>query len=167
MRSSLYFISAVVFCIASHAFGALCLTANGDDVEYLDLATYYDEAMIGIYSDIPGPFELNQAYLAITGYRELGFWTGHFEVFAPDYPPIEPCQRIDDYTWLISWEGVSVPMIVAEAEYMSNGPADYDVHVTLFDTDMNILDRIFISQTPEPATLALLGLGGLLLRRRR
>ena len=166
MRSGLYFISAVVLCIVGPAFGALCLTANGEDVEYLDLLTYYDEAMIGIVTEGSEPVGLNQAFLSITGNSEVGLWTGHFELFAPECPPIEPCQRIDEYTWLISWDGVSMPMIIAEAGYMSNGYASYDVHVTLFDTDMNQLDRIFISQTPEPATLALFGLGGLLIRRK-
>jgi hypothetical protein len=39
--------------------------------------------------------------------------------------------------------------------------------VILWDQDAVELDRVVIHQIPEPATIALLGLGGLLLRRRK
>jgi hypothetical protein len=42
-----------------------------------------------------------------------------------------------------------------------------DVTLTLFDVDLNVLDSQVIHQVPEPMTLALLGLGGLFLRRRK
>ena len=46
--------------------------------------------------------------------------------------------------------------------------APNDVMVTLYDADtMEILDTVTIHQIPEPATMALLSLGGLLLLRRR
>jgi hypothetical protein len=42
-----------------------------------------------------------------------------------------------------------------------------DVTIKLFDGEANLVDSLTIEQTPEPATLALLGLGALLLRRKR
>ena len=42
-----------------------------------------------------------------------------------------------------------------------------DVVLTLFDADLNVLDSQVIHQIPEPVTFALLGLGGLFLRRRK
>ena len=163
MRSGLYFISAV-FCVVCPAFGALSLTADGYDVEYLDLMTYQDEVMIGIFTDGSDPDGFNQVYLSITGNSEVGLWTGYYEIFAYEYPPFEPCERVDEDTWCVIWNdpfGNPGPYQVGEFGYMSWGPAVYDVHVTLFDSDMNQLDRIFISQTPEPTTGLLLAVGGL------
>ena len=43
-----------------------------------------------------------------------------------------------------------------------------DVVITLYDADtMQVLDTVTIHQIPEPASMLLLGLGGLLLRRRK
>jgi hypothetical protein len=42
-----------------------------------------------------------------------------------------------------------------------------DVILTLFDVDLNVQDVVTIHQVPEPMTFALLGLGGLFLRRRK
>ena len=84
MRSGLYFISAAVFCVVCPAFGALSLTAGGEDVEYLDLMTYYDEVMIGIITDGAEHDGLNQAYLFITGNSEVGLWTGDYVFFASE-----------------------------------------------------------------------------------
>lgn len=41
-----------------------------------------------------------------------------------------------------------------------------NVVISLFDGDGNLLDSVVIQQTPEPITLALLGLGGLFIRRK-
>ena len=42
-----------------------------------------------------------------------------------------------------------------------------DVQIDLMDEGLGVLDSIIIHQIPEPMTMALLGLGGLFLRRRR
>jgi hypothetical protein len=46
-------------------------------------------------------------------------------------------------------------------------PPMSDVTLTLFDIEGNVLDTQVIHQIPEPITIALLGLGGLFLRRRK
>jgi len=48
--------------------------------------------------------------------------------------------------------------------YNPNAP---DVTLSLFDIEGNLLDTQVIHQIPEPITIALLGLGGLFLRRRK
>jgi len=52
-----------------------------------------------------------------------------------------------------------------DTEFHCDGPGV--VVITLMDTGGNTLDTITISQIPEPMTVALLGLGGLFLRRRK
>jgi hypothetical protein len=58
-----------------------------------------------------------------------------------------------------------IGLLDAKDLHCNFGPSD-DV-VILWDQDAVELDRILIHQIPEPATIALLGLGGLLLRRRK
>jgi hypothetical protein len=67
--------------------------------------------------------------------------------------------------------GGSIPVdatIYDEILFHCQGPGD--VTVTLYETDFvnsEPIDSVIIHQIPEPATVMLLGLGGLLLRRRK
>jgi hypothetical protein len=61
--------------------------------------------------------------------------------------------------------GNDIGVLDAKDLHCDYGPSD-DV-IILWSQDAEELDRIVIHQIPEPATIALLGLGGLLLRRRK
>ena len=51
--------------------------------------------------------------------------------------------------------------------HCTSGVPENDVSLLLFDGDGNLMDSQVIHQIPEPITFALLGLGGLFLRRRK
>jgi hypothetical protein len=58
--------------------------------------------------------------------------------------------------------GLLVDGLIFHCEYPEG-----DVILTLMDLDLNVFDTLTIHQVPEPMTVALLGLGGLFLLRRR
>lgn len=87
--------------------------------------------------------------------------------------PPGPQGTMSDYYGDGSWYYFSASATVVEdldvgkwweAEFHCDGPAT--VVITLYDGSINPLDTITITQ-PEPMTMALLGLGGLFLRRRK
>jgi len=55
--------------------------------------------------------------------------------------------------------------LIQDTLFHCDGPGD--VTIALVDNNGNIIDAQVIHQTPEPATMLLLGLGGLLLRKVR
>ena len=56
--------------------------------------------------------------------------------------------------------------VISFADYLA-GSTEEEVTITLLDDGFGYLDSITITQVPEPVTMALLGLGGLFLRRRK
>ena len=52
-------------------------------------------------------------------------------------------------------------------EYLYHCEAEGETIIWVLDEEGTELDRVTITQTPEPMTIALLGLGGLFLRRRK
>ena len=141
-----------------------------------------DYIWIGIYSNVQGvegaPGQYN-AYVAIpgdgAGNPAPGSWTGNIAVYSP--PAIAAAYAVPyGYTFGASWvSGINsdgVPTNYADIgvgfgyEFHCDGVGP--VLIELHDGNMgNIVDTLLIHQIPEPMTIALLGLGGLLLRRRK
>lgn len=124
---------------------------NGSDMVYTgSLALYQDaeEAAIdaGMPGDVAGFLELMAGAVGLEGVTDLGFIT-----LADGAVPPAPL------------DGTLVDGIIFHCEGLG------DVTLTLLAEDlMTVLDTQVIHQViPEPMTLALLGLGGLFLRRRK
>ena len=75
----------------------------------------------------------------------------YFELTDPVVPPAEPEPL----------EGTLIDDILFHCD------AEGEVIITVYDGALTVLDTQIIHQVPEPMTIALLGLGGLFLRRRK
>ena len=160
----------LVLGMATVANAALFLSVNGDIgvEEYeMDICT---TIIIDVYSDTDN-FAYG-AYVGIADNSTGGEWTGNNYV----YPAAGQgsISVYDDWWWELSCltsDPTNFPITAGrhfDLEYHCLGP--YCEYVTIQLTDLSgmvILDEIVIHQVPEPATMALLGLGGLFLLRRR
>lgn len=157
----------LIIGMASAANAAIMISVDGDTTqEEIDLLED-DTAVIGVYvTDAV-------SYVAVLIFGRIS--EGGFELSDPTYlcweppvgiPPIPP----DDFELYEiapppNWTPVSGLWFTVDLTCMSAG---VDVFVYLLDAEMGDLsDTLTIHQIPEPMTLALLGLGGLLLLRRR
>lgn len=137
---------------------------------------------IGIHSDTsgtggPGMYSafvsIRDEYGYYDYYQALGNWTGGHVI---NIPPAIPTASVDfatyaaynsvyvvnDSTDQYAYAGIGIGVAL---EFHCNGIGDVIVSVS---GDDGSYDEILIHQIPEPMTMALLGLGGLgLLRRRR
>ena len=165
-------ILTLVLGLASVANAALVLSIDGDtDTKEITLDPS-DSVVIDIYNtdgeiylsylDIgwmtEGLYSLSNPHLtALAG--DLAKVVGPYEVPAYDIHEVE--------VTLAQGEGLSTPGSQFEITLHCEGEGD--VYVCLFvDPDyVNPADALVIHQTPEPMTIALLGLGGLFLRRRK
>jgi hypothetical protein len=153
-----------------------------------------DYLWIGVHNSIPGVAGASQKdtfYLGIVQ-PVIGpantTWTGNWIVFKPPLVagapvPVNERYGIDtayddrgnairaDWWQLNLTDGIpntnqGIGILDAKELHCEFGPSD-DVIVLMNATSGVIEDTIVIHQIPEPATIALLGLGGLLLKRRR
>ena len=122
-------------------------TDGGDAIAYLDVGWMSE----GLYS-------LSDPHLTANAGDISGF-TGPYEVPSYDIHEVEVI--------LAQSEGTST--IGSQFEITLHCEGEGDVFIWLFvDPDyVNPADSLVIHQTPEPMTIALLGLGGLFLRRRK
>ena len=123
---------------------------NGATLVHAGALSYYNDAGamaegVGLPAgDADGVVALFQEYLARPALTDVSY------SFIGDSPPV------DDFV-----NGLLVDDIIMTCEGLG------DVTVTLMDETFAVLDTAVIHQIPEPMTLALLGLGGLFLRRRK
>jgi hypothetical protein len=176
-----------VLAMASVANATLSLSLNGqidlpDSTVYLNVS---DVAVIDVHSAGERAVWTNIIVLQGVGVRDMSNMSiiqlpidSHFITDVtndPDYGAF-----LDDlgytnrfgatYSELlhVSGEPMAIPdgTMIDGIKFHCEGPGD--VIVSLLDgADGNLLDRMVIHQIPEPITLALLGVGGLFLRRRK
>ena len=170
-------ILTVVLGMASMANAGLSLVVGGVESGGTITIAPTDSIWIGIYDDTGGA--QFSAYLAIAedgGADEAGgSWTSGNNVYSP--PAIPGASNF--YTGYLSPYGDSWKLTNSLPITAMPGiglQADYEFHcdqlgntavIELTDLAGAMLDTLTINQIPEPITIALLGLGGLFLRRRK
>ena len=168
MRKVLVLMLVVGF--GSMATAGLTLTVNGYPAENSSISIApSDYLMIGLYTD--GSVEY-MGYLSIAE-GGPGSWTGDYNVYIP--PAFEqayayyygPITGMGD-TWIVDFFHSHSPQsfsgIAFEFGFHGDGPGD--VLISYMD-DMGVLHDTLAIHVPEPMSIGLLGLGGLLLRRKR
>ena len=152
----------LVLGLASAAHAVFSLSVNGEDAGEEITISPSDTFVLDITSDNSLPYTAN--------------------LMVPDGPGTLSNLRtvqgnisgIIDYTyypyfyWMITIAdsgGALVPGTGFEADFHCDGPDD--VILTLIDYDSGLVVDTLVVHQPEPMTIALLGLGGLFLRRRK
>jgi len=164
----------LVLGITSAANATLYLSVNGDTtVEIADVESC-TTVMIDVYSDDATPYG---CYVGIVDEAGDDCTGGEFTGVYTIYPAAGKDAAVSDAELPNWWyaEALGYP----PGPYTQAGKHfDFQYHclgafcewcfVELWNYDFNeVLDTIAIHQIPEPATMLLLGLGGLLLRRRK
>lgn len=164
----------LVLGMATVANAALVLSVDEDTTQNEIIINEGDTVSIGINNTDAGWYD---AFLGFGYVSEGGFVVSSLiYLWPPDstYPPW-PQEPIiyDDVIWyyinFILFDPLPEPCppgmwITIDLTCMSAG---VDVFVVLCDDALVTLDTLIIHQVPEPGTIALLGLGGLFLLRRR
>ena len=181
----------LVLGLASTASAALTLQIATDpsvSSDYSEEGSEYtlgvcENIWIGIYNDTQGQAGDPRQFGAYVGFDETtaGEWyegeTPNSAIYDPPVP-FTPTEGNIYYGVTFGFDVWYSSIKVADAEkFVGVGVTsgfefhcldEVDVVITLLDEDYTtVLDTITIHQIPEPATIALLGLGGLFLRWRR
>jgi hypothetical protein len=160
--------------------------APGEYYDPVDSQLYMNKSdllWIGIYNataGMAGDTGQEDMYLYFDNLA-AGEWTGNGNVYRPPIP--EGLGGFENIYWgpvegygdmwqasmyAIPASLVTIPIGVEDAKEFHCTAASGDVIVTLLDGSWEATyDTIIIHQIPEPMTIALLGLGGLFLRRRK
>ena len=168
----------LVLGMVSLANATLTITVDGQDVGDEITIKPSDDIMIGVYSDVDGVgYDAYAAIIIDAAAGKLGSWVGDPIVY--DLTPGDPIAEFTYYgealagfdTYLLNNSTLDVenqPSAGLAFEIKFHCDAEGDVVIKL-DNDAwgNTVDTLTIHQIPEPMTLALLGLGGLFLRRRK
>ena len=165
----------LVLGMASMANAALTLTIGGADAgtEYTLMTT--DTIWIGVNTDTAVQFDavvvIPDDPCSLAG----GSWTGGNVLYIPPAKPgsttnFSPYSPGYGEGWYLAASSPStvLPQAGLIAEYEFHCDAEGDVMINLLASNWTtVLDTVTIHQIPEPMTMALLGVGALLLRRRK
>jgi hypothetical protein len=162
------FALACVLFFAASATAGLQLTVNGQ-IREGDYCCPPVQMMIGIWND-QGADQYNAALILRTGSR--GEWTGESRLNRP-VPHSEGWQRLGYYPeyggdiWFAWFAQPTVDKlsagIIGEVGFQFQLP---DATILLVDDNFNLISSVTFF-TPEPATLTLLGLGAMMIRRKQ
>ena len=184
----------LVLGMASLASAQLQISVNGNkepmDSEYVLIAPSGTLTLdIWTTHEIAPPPGTGEGYFAMVAQESQATISGGIVVY-PLVPPMdEGIMILDDVKGMGGFPGMvegengvtggialtRLPNIPAGATiydgilFHCEGPGDVTIHL-LWTVDFMtgvVIDSVTIHQMPEPATIALLGLGGLLLRRRK
>jgi len=168
----------MVLGLASSAQATLSLTMDGSTAPTSTTINVDDTITIGISSDDQSFYtayiELSTTnWPDVTDKAELLFGTGvasgigNIGVVTTDYYGDGSAVRIDVGSNAVPND--VVPGIQYSLDLHCLGLSDFagDVIIGLYDSGETPIQTMAITQVPEPMTLALLGLGGLFLRRRK
>ena len=171
-------ILALVMGVASTANATLTLvSSNGDTLDPAGVA-YPMTTVIGIHNDTAAAGQGLLTWLAIPD-ADPGSWTGTANIHVPPqvtggeynthYGVVDPGVGNVDL-WESNMSVASTTPfgigILTDFEFVCTDLGD--VTITMYADDIaTVLDTLTIHQIPEPITFALLGLGGLFLRRRK
>jgi hypothetical protein len=172
----------LVLGMASVANAAFTLVVDGVEVGDEIMIPWGGLIDIGIYNDTQGNTSNTQQLYALMLIHDVasGEWTGNNNVYIPPAVPGSTntdhgvgdwfgTHNIDLFEGNLNNPGnyFSGVGVLADYQFHYNGYDVSAVLVELMDGDTAaILDSLYI-YTPEPMTIALLGLGGLFLLRRR
>ena len=164
----------LVLGCASMATAGLSLYVNGAPAETSTISIYpSDYIMIGVYSDGTMPDGKHSGAVildpsALGQYPVLGAWTGatvDYDTVITGHYVVAPGGPVGIFYHTSAVLGEVLPAgLWSEFEFHCNGVGDIDI---LLADDAGAPAFLTIHQIPEPITMALLGLGGLFLRRRK
>jgi hypothetical protein len=176
----------MVLGLATSAQAALSLQINGSDVPTEMTVSVSTNIVIQVYSSTATPW-YGWIEGADVGYTSndtsYQFTKGEFVEGTVTYPTNQKYVTVysiagdlgraiaeTDYkAWKLMSDGLTVvPSAGTQYDVTFHCKATGDAVINLFGTNyVDVIDSIIIHQTPEPITMALLGLGGLFLRRRK
>ena len=102
-------------------------------------------------------------YLQLVNPGTTGEWSSDLWTI---WPPPEIGYEPVDGVWIIENPGGYLAGVQWEVHFSCKAQGDATINLLTGD-EVSIIDSITFHQVPEPMTIALLGIGGLLLHRRR